>query len=209
MVTLNILERYSTYIFDLDDTLYDQRNYLAQTLRPYLAQELPDKSDVQRIEIMNDYFTEYELRGPSQIIQRLNARLGTQLSVENFKSMLNNPHVDRRIGINPDMLNILNALKSMEKKIWVCTNGTRQQQQIKISLLSKHFDFNARVMYAVDTELKPSGASIKEVLDPTSYKDAIMIGDSEVDKIAAESVPIDFLYGWIFADLVHNELGNH
>jgi len=205
---LNILEKYSIFIFDLDDTLYDQRNYLAQTLRLYLAQELPDRSDVQRIEIMNGYFTEYERHGPSQIIQRLNARLGTQLSVENFKSMLNNPHVDRRIGINPDMLNILNALKSLEKVIWVCTNGTRQQQQIKISLISKYFDFSDRVMYAVDTELKPSGASIKKVLDSTSYRHAIMIGDSEVDKIAAASVPIDFLYSWIFADLVHEELGN-
>ncbi len=203
---MNILEKYSNFIFDLDDTLYDQRNYLAQTLRPYLAQELPDKSDIQRIEIMNVYFTEYQQHGPSQIIQRLNARLGIQLSAERFKSMLSNPHVDRRLSINPDMLYILNALQSLKKVIWVCTNGTRQQQQIKISLLSRHYDFSGRVIYAIDTQLKPSGASIKKALDSSSFKEAIMIGDSEVDKITAESVPIDFLYGWIFTDLVHEEL---
>lgn len=208
-VTLKILERYNDFIFDLDDTLYDQKDYLAQTLKPYLAQELPDISEIQRIEMMNVYFTEYQLSGPSQIIQRMNTKLGTHLSAERFKSMLNDPGIDRRISINPGMLGILKSLQSLEKAIWICTNGTRQQQQIKISLLSGQFNFGDRIIYAIDTELKPSGTSIKSVLDSSRLKATLMIGDSLVDKHAAESVPIDFLYGWIFTNLVREELGSH
>jgi HAD superfamily hydrolase (TIGR01549 family) len=120
--------------------------------------------------------------------------------------MLNNPSLERRISIYPDMLFALNALQKMEKEIWICTNGTRQQQQIKISLLSGQFDFSDRVVYAIDTEPKPSGTSIKQALESSSCMEALMIGDSLIDKQAAESVPIDFLYGWVFTDLVSKEL---
>ena len=158
---------------------------------------------------MNLYFTEYQQHGPSQIIQRMNTELGTQLSAERFKSMLNDPSLDRRISINPDMLYILKSLQDLQKVVWICTNGTRQQQQIKISLLSNQFNFGDRIIYAIDTELKPSGASVKNALNPSSRKAALMIGDSLVDKHAADSVPVDFLYGWIFTNLIHEELGNH
>jgi HAD superfamily hydrolase (TIGR01549 family) len=106
------------------------------------------------------------------------------------------------------MKRVLKVLRKLDKEIWICTNGSRTQQAIKISLLKKDFDFTQNIIFAIDSELKPSGESLDLAFPSAESKSkAVMVGDSLSDQIAANSAQIDFLFKWVFSDLILREIG--
>jgi HAD superfamily hydrolase (TIGR01549 family) len=205
---LSILEKYETFIFDLDDTLFDQRDFLAQSIRIFLSQEYPTNSAEQITDLMNLYFAEYQNSGPHQIIQRISKVTGIELNSTKFIEILNNQKIQRRLTLDQGMKKVLKVLRKLDKEIWICTNGSRTQQAIKISLLKKDFDFTQNIIFAIDSELKPSGKSLDLAFPSAESKSkAVMVGDSLSDQIAANSAQIDFLFKWVFSDLILREIG--
>ncbi len=205
---MSILEKYETFIFDLDDTLFDQRDFLAQSIRIFLSQEYPTNSAEQITDLMNLYFAEYQNSGPHQIIQRISKVTGIELNSTKFIEILNNQKIQRRLTLDQGMKRVLKVLRKLDKEIWICTNGSRTQQAIKISLLKKDFDFTQNIIFAIDSELKPSGESLDLAFPSAESKSkAVMVGDSLSDQIAANSAQIDFLFKWVFSDLILREIG--
>jgi HAD superfamily hydrolase (TIGR01549 family) len=100
--------------------------------------------------------------------------------------------------MDPDkkVINILQSLVSMEKALYVLTNGNADQQRNKIKHIAwQGLDKSIRFIFADEIKPKPSPAGVEYIfrISGKSKNETIMIGDSETDFDCAENSGIAFL----------------
>jgi len=103
---------------------------------------------------------------------------------------------ENSIEIDEIIKPILFDLQSQKKMAFVLTNGNTEQQKNKIRNINwAGLDNYLQIVFANDIESKPSAAGVEHILNisNTGKKDAIFIGDSEVDQACAVNSGIDFI----------------
>ena len=100
-----------------------------------------------------------------------------------------------KLNLYPRVACSLHDIKK-RSRVAILTNGNREQQFFKITLLGLNNLFNEQnIIYANDFTPKPSPEAMQHILNSSncSPSHCVFIGDSDVDKKCAELSGVDFI----------------
>jgi FMN phosphatase YigB (HAD superfamily) len=179
------------YIFDLDNTLIDEKFYVLSKFKLLLDGEIKDNFLKQEIQ---DYFEQNFANKRKRIIQAINKKFETKIDVNLYKYYLRKEDLENSLKIINNSVKRLEELKLQGKEIWICTNGNPSQQLNKIIKLQNLLSFELKVLYCDNIKPKPSPKSVRRILKVSqkSRRQSIFIGDAWTDWLAARLAGIKF-----------------
>ncbi len=189
---LTKLEPFDLLIFDLDNTLYNEYSFLAQSYKQFLkSYELSQEIFSEIYIFMLDLVLLRSDR--KKLVQKVNKKFKLNLSIDRLYAVMRDEfHGELKLFSGAE-----NLLKDLQKSsdVYLLTNGNPLQQKIKGKRLNlfSFIDIN-NFICASDIEPKPSAEGIKYILNHSScsIQRTAFIGDSEIDKIAAEKLYIKY-----------------
>ncbi len=184
---------YRYIFFDLDGTLVDSRKDLYEAIRVGLLKlNLPSIEESKIYRFVGD--------GVTKLVERVleyNRRIDLR---ENFLSVFLE-YYERHIADNtkpyPGMVELLNFLKARSVLMFVVTNKSEYLAQKLLRLLGMHGYFSEIVGGDTFDLKKPHPLQIVKIMDwyGIDKQDALFVGDSENDILAAEKAGIKV--GWV------------
>jgi putative hydrolase of the HAD superfamily len=188
---------FSLFIFDLDNTIYNEEEYLFQAYTAICNRfEAPENGYDRRslLKLMMKIFRE---EGRDKLFDKFLSASGLGLSnLPECLKILRSFSPERQIPLFPKTEKILKYLIEQDRKIFVLTNGNPAQQKNKIrSLLWNNLDNKISFILANEIEPKPSPAGIFHILEITGIeKDkTLFVGDSPIDRECASEGGIQFI----------------
>jgi FMN phosphatase YigB (HAD superfamily) len=192
----NIDTRIKAFVFELDNVLYPEKDYLYQVY--YLYAGFLEYTELLDAKIMVKLMVDaYEQQGPDTVFDTLQQRFKLDEKYRfNFEHLHKNAQVPLKLLLYPHMLSLLQDIVVDRKQLFIVTNGNPQQQLNKI----KHIDWQGLEQYltcyfAEEVAPKPEPDIVHFLLDKHQLqrRDTLMIGTTEVDKLCAEACGVDFL----------------
>ena len=196
-----ILQSKTLYIFDLDNTLYDEFTFLEEKFKIFLGSQKFNETLVKSMLLeFNRCFRGNNLHF---IIQNINSRFKLDMSFEAYKDTLRNKELAVKISFYPGVKDKMENILASGSKIRLLTNGNLSQQKQKIETLSKVFNLSDKVVYAIEHGLKPDPAGLNFIIaqEKANKGEAVLIGDSKSDSECAANAQIDFILAKEFFDL--------
>lgn len=127
-------------IFDLDNTLYDEKLYIESALMN-VARAFCLERDLNEQDVFNYLKNDWIKNGERELFQRLLARYQIVINEKNIKQLVT-AYRNCKASLVPysDVIETLCLLKSKGFKLGIITNGGKATQQNKINLLGiKHY----------------------------------------------------------------------
>ena len=200
---MNYFSRFKLVIFDLDNTLINEEDYLFEGYKN-IANYLSKKYKINNSLIEFALVENFRLSGRTNLFNKIFDEF--KIGIEELNvvlRILREFKPKNKIHLITELRIILERLKSLNITYVILTNGNPRQQKNKIA----HIDWGdllPHVIYANEIEPKPSEASFKKYLssfDKEFDKDKIlMIGDSNVDKLFAKNFGCKFSFVSNFLD---------
>ena len=172
---------YKAYVYDLDDTLYRETDYLYAGYARIAEACTADK--MKQAEYTDYLCRSFVTEGRQGLFQRFQAQYDVTLPIETMLSLLRT--TECALVLFPERKKEIAELLEHGKKIAIITNGNVIQQRQKVhNLRLQEFFPQIDVFYAAETESKPSPSVLiswitKQGLEPT---EVLVIGDSETDR---------------------------
>jgi phosphoglycolate phosphatase len=176
-------------IFDLDGTIVDSGQTvlrLINSIRRHLNMPIMEFSEISKV---------LSLGGRKLIETALGPAVNSQEYLEHFRALyLNDSLVDEELY--PGFLEYLHILKKNKIKTAICSNKPSQlvEKVLTHHKIGQHFDFTL-----ADNGLfpkKPSPEGLLQILNWAQIdpKQAILVGDSRIDQLAASSAGVQFAF---------------
>ncbi len=177
-------------IFDLDNTLIDEKEYLYSA---YL--EIAKKADFKKsTEIFNYLKITFKNSGRKNIYQKMVEEFKLKnLYLQDFLNILRTHKPKNKFLTLPWFDNWIKLI-SCEFPIYLITNGNFIQQKNKINnLILPNGSYFKKVIFATKYQHKPSSKSFQLLDKEFKLNDPIYIGDSEIDMQFAKNSFIEFI----------------
>jgi len=188
--------KFNHYIFDLDNTLIKETDYLFQAYKK-IALDISENINVDSNEIENFLKKNFIENGRKNLFDKMLEHFEIKkFSIIDCLNILRNFN-PCEISLFPELTKLLKHL-SKNKDIIVLTNGNTIQQKNKvknINWLNLYDKIN--FFYANDYQPKPSKKSftvIEKKINIKNRKSTVMIGDSLSDKYFAKNCNISFVH---------------
>ncbi|MCJ7449317.1 MAG: HAD family hydrolase [Bacteroidales bacterium] len=188
---------FSLFIFDLDNTIYKEEDYLFQAyeaIAEKFAGILPSCSKKALYATLKDLYLQ---QGRDKLFDKfLNAICLDKSYLPDCLKILRSFKPGKPLKIDKKVKKILNSLKNQGKSIFILTNGNVDQQKNKIKHINwDGLDKKIGFVFANEIEPKPSPAGVLHILKITGIERnrTIFIGDSEADKKCAQNSGISYL----------------
>jgi phosphoglycolate phosphatase-like HAD superfamily hydrolase len=186
-------ESKNIFIFDLDNTLIDEKTFLTTRLNIYL-----DSLGLSNLTefILSDFEIYYELNGNHKVLDYLANKFGFNSNILVFRSLLETMMLEDSTILYDWVEPIMRQLVIMNKKIYICTNGRPEIQKIKCETLKFEFDPDIKLVCCLPGFKKPNPFHLLEICrqEREELSNVLFIGDSELDFSAANSANISFMY---------------
>ncbi|MCA0931069.1 HAD family hydrolase [Lutimonas saemankumensis] len=190
------LLNYDCYIFDLDNTLYDENVYLFSVYRE-ISEFISSRYEFESEVVENYLINEFNERGRHKLLSKMITHFEINDALLSNLLLIMRTHVmSAPMLLFPKMRSFLLQLITCKKKTFVLTNGNVQQQKNKIKQIDWTGLNNIHFVFANEIEPKPSPKAIATIFSNHQLhgSNAILIGDSESDKCCAINANIDFIY---------------
>jgi len=196
---------FDVYMFDLDNTLYSEVDYL-ETAYLKIAATLKSQYSVSQNDIFLFLKQEFQFFGRNQLFNKLyNFLSAKKLEIDNERifvdyclSILREVQSPHKIFLYNHIYSILGYLTNNSKKIVVITNGNVEQQKNKIRLIDwMGFDEKIDFVFANLYAPKPDPKSFHEYVRGRYFlndEQGIFIGDSASDEEFAFNIQKSFMY---------------
>ncbi|HZY37322.1 MAG TPA: HAD hydrolase-like protein [Mucilaginibacter sp.] len=189
-------KRKKAFIFELDNVLYPEKDYLYQVY--YLFAALTEYTELIDGKIATDLMVDtYNTEGKDMVFERLKEKLNLDEKYrENLNQLLVGAKIPLKLLLYEKMLNLLQEIVIDRKKLFIVTNGNPQQQLNKIKHMEWHGLENYLTAYfAEEIAAKPEPDAIDKLLKDHDLlrRDILMIENSETDRLCAEACGIDFV----------------
>ena len=188
---------FSLYIFDLDNTICKEEDYLFQAYKAIadkFTKILPGQSKNDLFRILKDLFLK---EGREKLFDKFLTTVGLDGSyLPDCLKILRSFVPEKPIEIDRQVKKVLTSLKCQKKSLFILTNGNIDQQKNKIKhILWDGLDKQTGFVFANEIEPKPSPAGVFHILKVTGIQaeKTIFIGDSEVDQLCAQNSGIRYL----------------
>jgi len=193
----NILKRYQNIIFDLDNTLYKETDYLFPAYSE-IAKKIELSEGIKSEIISNYLINEFTQFGRENLFNKL--IINYQLE-ESYLSLaikiLRNHKPSQKILLYQKMHEFIITAYKAAKKLFILTNGNKIQQTNKISCINWPIQLDAiNIIFANDFMPKPSAKALIFIIKNFNLirKDTLMIGDIYTDELCATRGGVNFLY---------------
>lgn len=210
-------QNYDTIIFDLDDTLYPEIDYLSVAFKA-ISERFEEEYGLNATEIALFLIKTFEKEGRQQLFNKCfslffkdkktpKIALKTQNTEGSFSedffvkiclNILRTVKIPQRITLFPYAYRLISQLLAEKKQIFVLTNGNPEQQKNKIAHLDwQHLDAHITFVFANEYAPKPSAKVFSDFLEPNfqlKNKKTLFIGDAETDAAFSQNVGFDFLH---------------
>ena len=195
MIYSDIDKRKKAFIFELDDVLYPEKDYLFQVY--YLFAALLEYTEhIDAKETTNLMVNTYTNEGKEVVFDRLKDKFGINERFRvNFNHLLITAKLPLKLLLYKNMLNLMQEIVIDRKKVFIVTNGNPEQQLNKIKQTEWHgLEQYLTVYFAEETIAKPEPDVIHLLLDDHELqrKDILMIENAEVDRLCADVCGIDY-----------------
>jgi FMN phosphatase YigB (HAD superfamily) len=195
--SISDLSGFSLFIFDLDNTIYNEEEYLFQAYTAICNRFAAPENGYDRRSLFKLMMKIYREEGRDKLFDKFLSVSGLGLSnLPECLKILRSFRPERQIPLFPKTEKILKYLIEQDRKIFVLTNGNPAQQKNKIrSLLWNNLDNKISFILANEIEPKPSPAGIFHILEITGFeKDkTLFVGDSPIDRECASEGGIQFI----------------
>jgi len=214
---VNLLDKYnaifqyniSTIIFDLDDTIYSEIDYLTLAFS-HIEKKIRDLNSNLQQESIEAFLT---LTFMNEGRKNLFKKLVTQFNIKNFTleeylNILRNFH-ERNNIIQPDFVVKKFILENSNNyNFCIATNGNVLQQKNKFRLIDLPIKNDLFIIYCNELgedKKKPSPAFIDVIQKKYNVvrNECLMIGDSDLDEAAANDGGIHFIFVQEFKKLLN------
>jgi HAD superfamily hydrolase (TIGR01549 family) len=217
---LHIFQDYNVVLFDLDDTLYPEIEYLkaafaaigqffekeyalnTRKVEDFLTTTFTKQG---RKNLFNHCFHHFkeEIQGKKHENTDLSRdyREGVLLEnifVEQCLNILRTLEIAEKIRFYPFVYKIIPQLIKQEKQIFIITNGNTTQQKNKVKHLQWNgMDASITIIFANQFAPKPSPKVFTDFLEPNfslKNKSILFVGDAETDAEFSRNIGVDFLH---------------
>ena len=146
--------QYEFFLFDLDNTLYDERLYLFPAYKE-ISLYIGKHYGLNPSETEQFLITGFENAGRSNLFNRLCAKFQIpEPAMPDMLHILRTVHLPAPIGLFEKAKHFMEALLKAGKKIYVITNGNVEQQQNKIHLIEWH-GMDKQIEFVLASGMKP------------------------------------------------------
>jgi phosphoglycolate phosphatase-like HAD superfamily hydrolase len=192
-----IASNYKVVVFDYDDTLVSEKEFLFFTYRQiaalvYRSHKIPEN------EVFEYLKNEFELHGRDLLFNKLIRKYNLPITMlSDLLGLMRTAVISPALTLLPGMKSLLKRILEKDVKVYVLTNGNHLQQINKIRHtqwegLEKRISF----VFADLHEPKPSPVCLQLIQKQTNTdcRDMVFIGDSEIDYQCALNAKVPFLY---------------
>lgn len=192
----DIDSRKNAFIFELDDVLYPEKDYLFQVY--YLFAGLLEYTELIDAKQTTDLMVNaYNEQGKDCVFDYVKEQLNINEKYrQNLENLLITAKLPLKLLLYANMLTLLQEIVVDRKKIFIITNGNPLQQLNKIKQTEWHgLEQYLTVYFADEIMAKPEPDVIDELLKKHSLQrsEVLMIENSEADKLCADACGIDYL----------------
>jgi FMN phosphatase YigB (HAD superfamily) len=189
-------KRKKAFVFELDDVLYPEKDYLLQVY--YLFAGLLEYTQLIDTKEITDYMVSvYTHEGKDKVFDALKQKFNI---VERYRDNFNNLMITARLPLKlllyQNMLNLLQEIVIDRKKVFIVTNGNPERQLNKIKQTEWHgLEQYLTAYFADETFPKPEPDSLHLLMKDHGLhrREILMIENSETDRLCAEVCGIDYL----------------
>jgi FMN phosphatase YigB (HAD superfamily) len=188
--------RKKAFLFELDNVIYPEKDYLLQVY--YLFASFMEYTDLKDAKAMTDLMaaTYYET-GNAAVFNAIKEKFGIDEKYRvNFLHLLLTTKLPLKLLIYKDVLNLMQELVIDRKQLFIVTNGNPTQQLNKI----KQIEWNGLEAYltcyfAEEIKPKPEPDVVDQLIKDHNLqrRDIVMIGNSETDILTAEACGVDYI----------------
>jgi phosphoglycolate phosphatase-like HAD superfamily hydrolase len=192
----DIDKRKSAFIFELDNVLYPEKDYLYQVY--YLFANLLEYTElVDAKQTTNLMIDTYVSEGEQFVFDRMAEKFTIAEKYRaNFDNLLITAKLPLKLLLYQNMLTLLQEIVVDRKRLFIVTNGNVEQQVNKIKQIEWHgLEKYLTCYFAEETTAKPEPDVIHLLMQEHNLqrRDIMMIENSETDRLCAEAVGIDYI----------------
>ncbi|WP_259066959.1 HAD family hydrolase [Mucilaginibacter sp. X4EP1] len=192
----DIDSRKNAFIFELDDVLYPEKDYLFQVY--YLFASLLEYTELIDAKETTDLMVNaYNTQGKDSVFDYIKEQLNINEKYrQNLENLLITAKLPLKLLLYANMLTLLQDIVVDRKKIFIVTNGDPRQQLNKIKQTEWHGLEKYLTTYFADEIMpKPEPDVIDQLLKQHNLqrREVLMIGNSETDQLCAGACGIDYL----------------
>jgi phosphoglycolate phosphatase-like HAD superfamily hydrolase len=192
----DIDKRKTAFILELDDVLYPAKDYIYQVYYLFANMleyvELIDGKQITKL--MTGVYAE---QGPAFVFDALTEQFPVAAQYkEQFDNLFDTAKLPLKLLLYQNMLTLLQEVVVDRKKLFIVTNGKVARQINKIKQVEWHRLEPYLICYLADeTAPKPEPDVVHLLMQEHNLqrRDIIMIGNSEIDSLCAETVGVDYL----------------
>lgn len=192
----NYLQEHAAFVFELDNVLYPEKDYLLQVY--YLFAQFMEYTELLDgaglLKVMKEA---YELNGPEEVFEAAAVAFPVVATYrKNYEGLHENARLPLKLLMFDFVLKFLQEIVTERKQIILYTAGYAMQQLNKIRQMEWNgLEKYLTVYFAEEIGKKPGVEGIgyiaaKHQLDK---KDILLIGRTETDRRCAENSGINFL----------------
>ena len=188
--------RKEAFIFELDDVLYPEKDYLYQVYYLFTAfleyTELIDAKEATSL-MIDTYLSE----GKEMVFDRLKETFNIDEKYRfNFDHLNITAKLPLKLLLDQNMLNLMQDIVIDRKQLFILTNGDPTQQLNKIKQTEWHgLEPYLTCYFADETAPKPETDSVDLLIKnhKLQRRNVLMIGNSDIDRQCADASGIDLL----------------
>jgi len=192
----DIDKRKKAFIFELDNVLYPEKDYLYQVY--YLFANLIEYTELYDAQAILGLMTAtYEKEGKDFVFDRIREKFKID---EKYRASLQHLLLTAKLPLKlllfKNMLELMQEIVIDRKKLFIVTNGKPEQQLNKIKQTEWHGLENYLTCYFADELLpKPEPDVLHLLLKEHNLqrRDIMMIENAEIDRLCAQACGIDHL----------------
>jgi phosphoglycolate phosphatase-like HAD superfamily hydrolase len=195
MTYSDIDKRKTAFIFELDNVIYPEKDYLFQVY--YLFASAIEYTDMVDAKTTTDLMVAtYLEEGKEVVFDRVKEKLGIDEKYrQSFEHLLLTAKLPLKLLIYKNVLDLLQEIVVDRKKIFIVTDGEPAQQLSKI----KQIEWNGLEPYLTcyfthESRPKPETDAIELLIKEHNLnrRDIMMVGATNVDSLCAEAVGVDY-----------------
>jgi phosphoglycolate phosphatase-like HAD superfamily hydrolase len=200
----DIDEHKTAFIFELDNVLYPEKDYLYQVY--YLFAGFLEYTELLDAKVLvNLMIKTYEEEGQEQVFNRVQEKFKLDEKYRfNFEHLHKKAELPLKLLLYPEMLKLLQDIVVDRKQIYIVTNGNPDQQLNKLKQAEWHGLEKYLVCYFADEIApKPEPDIVFKLIHEHNLqrRDMLMSGTTDADVRCAEACGIDFIYSEEFLSL--------